>query len=115
MHKLNDSEALIKAIYDIVRIIPRGRATSYGAIAKAIGYPNMSRFVGRVMGQCDSVKNDIPAHRVLNSQGELSGHTAFGTNDEMKKLLEAEGIEVCNNRVKNWKTVFWDPCSEIVL
>ena len=114
MSKL-DKEDFTEAVYEIVRMIPYGRATSYGAIAKAISYPNMSRMVGRVMGQRDSAKSGIPAHRVVNSSGVLSAKEAFGNSGEMQKLLEAEGITVVNDRIKNWKAVFWRPMKEINL
>lgn len=108
-------ESLSDAVYDIVRSIPYGRASSYGAIAKAIGYPDMSRLVGRIMGECDSRETGIPAHRVVNSQGVLSGKDCFETPTKMQELLEAEGIKVVNNRIQNWKTVFWNPLNEIEL
>ncbi|MDL2278626.1 MGMT family protein [Parabacteroides sp. OttesenSCG-928-G07] len=111
----DEKETLTQAIYEIVRIIPVGRATSYAALAKATGYPNFSRMVGRIMSECDSAKNGVPAHRVVNSQGVLSGKNAFGLNGEMQKLLEAEGIIVKNDRIKHWKTVFWNPIEEIRL
>lgn len=108
-----EKEEFVQAVYDIVRSIPFGRATSYGAIAKASGYANFSRLVGRVMAECDSQKNDIPAHRVVNSSGFLSGKEAFGANNEMQQLLAAEGIVVVNDKIKNWKKVFWNPLDEI--
>ena len=108
-------ELLPGAIYEIVRRIPRGRATSYGAIAKAIGFPDNARMVGRIMGECDSDKTKLPAHRVVNSQGFLSGKEAFGTPERMQQLLEEEGIVVANDKIKNWKTVFWNPIEEIKL
>lgn len=106
-----DKDSLGQGVYDIVKCIPRGRATSYGAIAKAAGYPNLSRMVGKIMAGC-SDKN-IPAHRVVNSQGILSGKDAFGSAGEMQKQLEAEGIVVKNDHIVNWKTVFWNPLKEI--
>ena len=109
----SEKEAFRQAIYDIVRTIPPGRATSYGAIAKAIGYPNFSRLVGRIMAECDSQENDIPAHRVVNSSGFLSGKEAFGSSDEMQQSLASEGITVGNDRIQNWKKVFWNPLDEI--
>ena len=112
MKYLND-QAFIQSVYDVVKTIPYGRATSYGAIAKAIGCPNMSRMVGKVMSECNSSVNNLPAHRVVNSQGILSGRTAFGQKNEMQQLLEAEGILINNNRIKNWKTIFWNPLDEI--
>lgn len=108
-----DKDAFTQAVYDIVRTIPHGRATSYGAIAKAVGYYNMSRLVGRVMSECNSSLANIPAHRVVNSQGILSGKDAFGDSSEMQELLEAEGVIISNNKIKNWKAVFWNPLDEI--
>lgn len=108
-----DKADFIHAVYQMVSTVPRGRATSYGAIARAIGYPNMSRMVGHVMGQCDAAKTGIPAHRVVNSQGVLSGKEAFGTPTEMQEKLEEEGIRIENDRIKDWKHVFWDPMKEV--
>lgn len=110
-----DKESLREAVYEIVRTIPYGRATSYGAIARAVGYPNLSRMVGKIMGECDSAHTGIPAHRVVNSQGILSGKWAFGFSGEMQQLLEAEGIQIKQDRIQNWKTVFWNPLHEITL
>jgi len=110
-----EKEGFIQAIYEIVKTVPYGRATSYGAIAKATGYPQHSRLVGKIMGVCDSSASNVPAHRVVNSQGILSGKEAFGPTNEMKSLLEAEGITVVNDRIKNWKTIFWNPLDEIHL
>lgn len=110
-----DKEVFVQAVYDIVRAIPHGRATSYSAIAKSIGYSNMSRLVGKVMSECDSEENGLPAHRVVNSQGALSGKEAFGSCNEMQKMLEAEGVTVVNDKIKNWKSVFWNPLIEISL
>jgi len=108
-----NKEQLQQTIYEIVQLIPPGRATSYGAIAKAIGFPNLSRMVGRIMSQCDSDVNHIPAYRVVNSSGILSAKEAFGTSREMQQLLESEGIVVINDRIQNWKHVFWNPLKEL--
>lgn len=108
-------ESLSEAVYEIVKRIPEGRATSYGAIAKAVGYPNMSRLIGRIMGECHSDETHIPAHRVVNSQGILSGKDCFATPTKMQELLEAEGVKVKNDKIQNWKTIFWDPLDEIPL
>lgn len=104
-----EKKSLILAVHEVVQIVPCGRVTSYGAIAKAIGYPNLSRMVGRIISQ-STLKN---AYRVVNSKGELSGKDAFGNSNEMKKLLEAEGIIIINDRVKDLKNIFWDPLNEI--
>lgn len=103
------------AVYDIVKMIPPGRATSYAAIAKAVGYPKHSRMVGRIMADCNSAVSSIPAHRVVNSQGVLSGKAAFGSSGEMQALLISEGIIVKNNRIGAWNKVFWNPMDEIRL
>ncbi len=108
-----DKQGLTQAVYEIVKRIPKGRATSYGAIAKAIGYPNMSRLVGKIMSECDCSRTDIPAHRVVNSQGCLSAKDVFYNPEGMQGLLESEGIVVVNNRIINWKSVFWNPIDEI--
>lgn len=100
-------------VFEVLCLVPKGRATSYGAIAKAIGYPNMSRLVGRVVS--GSTALDIPAHRLVNSQGVLSGRLAFATPNTMQERLESEGIVVENNRIKNWKRIFWDPALELGL
>lgn len=105
--------SLRQGVYEIVKCIPSGRATSYGAIAKAAGYANLSRMVGRIMGSCND--KSIPAHRVVNSQGILSGRDAFGSSGEMQKLLEQEGVKVVNNRISDWKNIFWNPIEEIQL
>ena len=108
-----DKADFIQAVYQMVKTVPHGRATSYGAIARSIGYPNMSRMVGTVLGNCKSEETGIPAYRVVNSQGILSGKEAFGTPTEMQEKLAEEGIMVENNRIKDWKHVFWDPMKEI--
>lgn len=108
---IEEKEALRLAVYDIVRLIPPGRATSYAAVARAAGYPALSRMVGRIMGGASEA--DVPAHRVVNSQGILSGRDAFGEPGRMERLLESEGIRVENNRIKGWKQVFWNPMDEI--
>lgn len=100
-------------VFQVVRLIPYGRATSYGAIARAIGYPNLSRMVGRVLA--NSTAEGLPAHRVVNSQGQLSGRAAFETASQMEELLKEEGVDVENDRIKNWKNIFWDPISELGL
>lgn len=109
----SEIDNLRQGVYEIVKYIPAGRATSYGAIARAAGYPNLSRMVGRIMGSCHD--KSVPAHRVVNSQGVLSGRSAFGNAGEMQKLLEQEGVRVTNNRISDWKNVFWNPIEEIQL
>ena len=98
-----------QAVHDIVRLIPVGRATSYGAIAQAIGFSNFSRMVGKVMSECPA-DSGIPAHRVVNSQGFLSAKNIFNAQQQR---LETEGVTVKNNKIQHWKTVFWHPMKEL--
>jgi methylated-DNA-protein-cysteine methyltransferase-like protein len=100
-------------IYEVVRHVPRGRVTSYGAIAKYLGSPQSSRLVGWAMNQSHSQKRAVPAHRVVNRNGELSGKHHFDTPTLMEELLRNEGIKVKKNAIVNFKKVFWDPAKEL--
>jgi len=99
-------------VYQVVRLIPEGRVTSYGAIAKYLGAAKSSRVVGYAMNASHTIK-DIPAHRVVNRNGLLSGKMHFETPDAMQVALEAEGIEVKADQVQNFKNVFWNPMEEL--
>lgn len=111
----NGNDDVYEAIYDMVRLIPKGRVTSYGAIAAAIGMKSGARMVGYAMLNCAHVKPRIPAHRVVNSKGLLTGKHHFGNNDEMQRLLEKEGIKVAGDKVTDFNRLFWDPAKEISL
>ncbi|WP_300286732.1 MGMT family protein [uncultured Alistipes sp.] len=108
-----DYKEFERAVYDVVAAVPPGRVTSYGAIARALGYPLHARLVGRAMGRCDDPA--VPAHRVADSRGRLSGRHAFGDPHRMGDRLEAEGVRVACDRVVDWRRVFWDPLDEIRL
>ncbi len=101
-------------MYDIVRLIPTGRVTSYGAIAKALGTASSSRMVGWAMNACHGQK-DIPAHRVVNRNGVLTGKFHFSEIDEMQKSLEKEGLIIKDDKILNFSDVYWDPLTEIGL
>lgn len=96
------------SVYEVVRLIPKGRVTSYGAIASYLGSKQSSRMVGWAMNNAHYPGSDIPAHRVVNRNGLLTGKAHFG-GEKMRELLEAEGIEVKNDRIVDLKKVFWDP------
>jgi len=98
-------------IYEVVRLIPKGRVTSYGAIAKYLNLPS-ARTVGWAMNRLHN-QDDTPAHRVVNANGVLTGAAAFDRKNPMDKLLMNEGISVVNNRVINFKDVFWNPSEEL--
>ena len=102
-------KSFFELVYEVVRLIPRGRVTTYGAIAKYLGTGRSSRMVGWAMNAAHGIYPPVPAHRVVNRLGILSGKAHFGTPNSMKKLLEAEGIIVEDDQVQEFKKVFWDP------
>ena len=101
-------------VYEIARLIPHGRVTSYGAIARCIGSPQAARMVGWAMNQAHSQPDFIPAHRVVNRNGLLSGKHHFGGPRVMQELLESEGVRIENDRVVDFSRLFWDPCTELI-
>lgn len=102
-------------VMDVVRQIPRGRVTSYGAIAKYLGAARSARIVGYCMNNSHTVKPAVPAHRVVNSAGILSGKHHFGPDDRMQRLLEKEGVKVKDDQVVDFAKRFWDPATELGL
>ncbi|MBS4013168.1 MAG: MGMT family protein [Bacteroidetes bacterium] len=100
-------------VYNVVRNIPHGRVTSYGAIAEYIGAGGASRMVGWTMNNSHRMPDSIPAHRVVNRNGVLTGKHHFGGSDVMKQLLESEGIKVNNDQIINFQEHFWDPKKEL--
>lgn len=102
-------------VYQVVRLIPAGRITSYGAIASYLGTKGSARMVGYAMNASHTDGMTVPAHRVLNRNGLLTGKFHFEEQGMMQKLLENEGIEVENDAVKNFKALFWDPAVELEL
>ena len=101
-------------IYEVVRQIPKGRVTSYGAIAKYLGSAQSSRMVGWAMNNSHSQKPYVPAHRVVNRNGELSGAHHFPPPG-MEAMLKKEGIKVKKDTIVNFSKVFWDPATELKL
>lgn len=96
-------------VYQLVRQIPKGRVTSYGALAEATGVRCTARMVGWAMNACHTVTPKVPAHRVVNSSGLLTGRHHFATPTLMQELLEQEGVEINDNAVVNFKQQFWQP------
>lgn len=101
-------------VYDVVRLIPEGRVTSYGAIANYLGAKQAARMVGWAMNASHAL-SDVPAHRVVNRVGLLSGKNHFENPMHMEELLAKEGIIVENDQIKNFEKVFWDPSIELGL
>ena len=106
-------QSFYDAVYDVVRLIPKGRVTSYGAIAKSIGAGGSARMVGYAMNHAHVADPPVPAHRVVNSSGLLTGKFHFATPTLMQEMLEQEGIQVKEDKVQNFKKLFWDPLQEI--
>jgi methylated-DNA-protein-cysteine methyltransferase related protein len=105
--------SFFEQVYEVARQIPRGRVTSYGAIASSLGTKGSSRMVGWAMNAAGSIKPTIPAHRVVNRNGMLSGKHHFGSN-KMQALLEKEGVKVKNDTVVDFKKIFWDPSEQLL-
>lgn len=101
-------------VYAVVRQIPVGRATSYGAIAQFLGSKQSARMVGWAMNAAHQVSPPVPAHRVVNRNGMLSGKMHFGGPNEMENRLTLEGVLVKNDCIQDWKNIFWDPESLIL-
>ena len=104
----SDKLNFFEQVYQVVQTIPEGRVTSYGAIARFLGAPQSARMVGWAMN-ASHLREDIPAHRVVNRLGLLTGKHHFEGTNLMQQLLENEGITVVDSQILNFETVFWDP------
>jgi len=102
-------------VYEVVRLVPYGRVTTYGAIAKYLGTGGSSRMVGWAMNSSHTHHSPVPAHRVVNREGMLTGKHHFSSPTLMQELLENEGVTVKNDKVMNFKNLFWDPMQELKL
>lgn len=111
----NNTSSFFEDVYDVVRQIPKGRVTSYGAIAAYLGAKMSARMVGWAMNGASNIKPKVPAHRVVNRNGMLSGSAHFKTPTLMQELLEKEKIKVENNTILHFEKYFWDPAVELSL
>ena len=107
-------ESFFEQVFEVVRLIPKGRVTSYGAIAAALGTKLSARMVGWAMNASHAVKN-VPAHRVVNRNGMLSGKMHFSYPEQMQELLEKEGVKVVDDKVQEFDKRFWNPAEELGL
>jgi len=112
MNYAPETENFFQKVYEVARLIPYGRVTSYGAIGKYLGAARSARMVGWAMNGAGKYP-DVPAHRVLNRQGVLTGKHHFPGTNLMQQLLESEGVEVEDDQVVEFKKRFWDPMIEL--
>ena len=107
--------SFFEQVFDVVRLIPKGRVTSYGAIAAALGTKLSARMVGWAMNASHTMTPKVPAHRVVNRNGMLSGKMHFASPDQMQELLEKEGVQVVADKVVEFEQRFWNPAEELSL
>jgi methylated-DNA-protein-cysteine methyltransferase-like protein len=111
--KKNLNIDFFERVYEVAKLIPYGRITSYGAIARFLGSGRSARMVGWALNSCHNNPDYIPAHRVVNRNGLLTGKHHFGNSTTMEQLLTNEGIIVEDDRIINFKEKFWDPLTEL--
>jgi methylated-DNA-protein-cysteine methyltransferase-like protein len=113
-NKTADKDNIYVAIYEVVRAIPAGRVSSYGAIAASLGVKSGARLVGYAMNNCHHAQPPVPAHRVVNRVGLLTGKHHFNPPELMAELLQREGVGVKNDQVQDFATKFWYPAVELL-
>lgn len=107
-----ENDSFFERVYDVAKKIPFGKVTSYGAIARYLGSAGSARMVGWAMNACHN-RDDVPAHRVVNRKGLLTGKHHFPGTNLMQELLENEGLEVINDQIQNFQMHYWDPVKEL--
>lgn len=113
--EIKKENSFFEDVYDVVRQIPKGRVSSYGAIAAYLGTKMSARMVGWAMNASFQITPKVPAHRVVNRNGMLSGKAHFGTPTLMQELLEKEKIKIENDTILDFEKKFWDPAKELAL
>lgn len=114
MAEKKDEFSFFENVFEVVKLIPRGRVTSYGAIASYLGAKGSARMVGWALISSHQHNVKVPAYRVVNRNGLLTGKQHFATPDAMQQHLEQEGIRVENDQVQDFAKVFWDPAKELM-
>ncbi len=104
-----EETGFFKKVYELARQIPFGRVCTYGIIAKNIGSPQAARMVGWAMNKSSLEKDFVPAHRVVNRKGLLTGKNHFGNSNTMKEMLESEGIQIIDNQIQKFNEILWYP------
>ena len=110
---MKKTENFFEKVYEVVRLIPYGKVTTYCSIAKYLGAARSARMVGWAMNNSHNLSKEVPAHRVVNRKGLLTGKHHFGGTNLMQQLLENEGIIVIENQIQELEKVFWDPIKEL--
>ena len=110
---MTQNRGFFQCVYEVTRMVPHGRVTTYGAIASYLGSPGAARMVGWAMNQCHSSPQYVPAHRVVNRVGLLTGKHHFDGSSLMQEMLENEGAIIEENRIVNLEEMFWDPMEEL--
>ncbi len=111
---MNTNKDFFERVFEVTCLIPAGRVTTYGAIARCIGSPQAARMVGWALNKAVTYHKFVPAHRVVNRNGMLTGKIHFWGVDSMKQLLESEGITVDDDRVIDFDKLFWEPSVELL-
>ena len=115
MKNQKKNKGFFQQVYEVARLIPTGRVSSYGAIARYLGSAQSARMVGWAMNDAGSQNEYVPAHRVVNRNGLLTGKHHFGNSNTMQQLLENEGVKVVNDKIIDFASHFWDPTKELTL
>ena len=102
-------QSFFQKVYNLVRLIPEGRICTYGIIAKHIGSPQAARMVGWALNKSSHEKEFVPAHRVVNRKGLLTGKVHFANNNTMQEMLESEGVTIIDNQIQNFESLIWTP------
>ncbi|MBT4679967.1 MGMT family protein [Flavobacteriaceae bacterium] len=110
---MKESDNFFERVYKIARLIPYGKVTNYGSIAKYLGAAKSARMVGWAMNNSHNQTQEVPAHRVVNRKGLLTGKHHFDGTNLMQQLLESEGIIIIENQIQELEKVFWDPMKEL--
>src|SRR5690554_6931779 len=110
---IENDQSFFDKVYEVVRLIPHGRVTSFGAIASCIGSPGAARMVGWALNQSEGLTPFVPAHRVVNRNGVLTGKHHFPGGETMKEMLESESVKIADDQVVDFEMLFWNPQNEL--
>lgn len=110
---MKESDNFFEKVYQVARLIPYGKVTNYGSIAKYLGAAKSARMVGWAMNKSHNQMQEVPAHRVVNRKGLLTGKHHFDGTNLMQQLLESEGVIIIENQIQELEKVFWDPMKEL--